>query len=224
MAMSHLTAVRMPKTQTSPRRLVTEATMLPPGVTPAGSRGVILNEALRLFAERGYGSASIRDIAERVGIKAASMYSHYPSKAHVLAELIKIGHDEHLRRMREAVRSAKNDPVSQLVAVVRAHTLAHAEYAMLAVVSHAELHSLAPEFAAPILAVRRQSEMLLADIIQRGVNLGLFDVPDAQLAMLAIGAMGLRVAHWFSPDQGRTAEQIADNYAQFATRLVGVAS
>ena len=74
----------------------------------------------------------------------------------------------------------------------------------------------------PILAVRRQSEMLLLDIIQRGVNLGVFNVPDVELAMTAIGAMGLRVAHWYAPDSGKTPEQIADVYSQFACRVLGI--
>ena len=212
----------MSKPETSQRRLASNDTVLPPGMTPEGSRGVILGEALRLFAEHGYGSASIRDIAKLVGIKGASLYSHYPSKAHVLAELIKIGHEEHFRRVRDALQAAAPDPKSQLVAVVHAHVLAHAEYAMLAVVSNGELHALPPEFAAPILAVRRQSEMLLVDLIQRGVNLGVFNVPDVQLAMTAIGAMGLRVAHWYTPDNGKTPEQIADVYALFACRVLGI--
>lgn len=212
----------MPESAISHRRLATNTTVLPAWAAAEGSRGVILTEALRLFAERGYGSASVRDIAKLVGIKGASLYSHFPSKAHVLAELLKIGHEEHFRRMRDALQAATPDPQSQLVALVRAHVCAHAEYAMLAVVSNTEMHALPEEFAPPILAVRRQSEMLLLDIIQRGVNLGVFNVPDVQLAMTAIGAMGLRVAHWYSPDSGKTPEQIADIYAQFACRVLGI--
>ncbi len=206
------------------RRLATSATGLPAWVAAEGSRGVILNEALRLFAERGYGSASIRDIAKLVGIKGASLYSHFPSKAHVLAELLKIGHEEHFRRMQDALRTATPDPQSQLVALVRAHVCAHAEFAMLAVVSSTEIHALPTEFAPPILALRHQSEMLLLDIIQRGVNLGVFRVPDVHLAMTAIGAMGLRVAHWYAPDNDKTPEQIAEVYAEFACRLLGISN
>lgn len=214
----------MPRILSTHRRLAAVATVLPPGVALDGSRGVILGEALRLFAEHGYGGASIRDIAQLVGIKGASVYSHFPSKAHVLAELIRIGHEEHLRRMRTALMAAGPEPRSQLVAVVRAHVLAHAEYPMLAVVANAELHALPPEFAAPILEVRRQSETLLIDVIQRGADMGVFNVPDIQLAMPAIGAMGLRVAHWYTPELGRSPEQIADVFAEFACRVVGVMS
>ena len=208
--------------QVSQRRLAASGSGLPPGTTPVGSRGQILSEALRLFAEQGYGAASIRDIASRVGIKGASLYSHYPSKAHVLAELIRIGHEEHFGRMRDALLAATPDVNEQLAAIVRAHVCAHADYPMLAVVSNSELHALPEEFATPLLAIRRQSESLLLDVIQRGVNLGVFKVPDVSLAMMAIGAMGLRVAHWYTPESGKTPAQIADTYALFAARLLGV--
>lgn len=214
----------MSKVPSSQRRLAAVTTVLPPGAVPEGSRGVILGEALRLFAEHGYGGASIRDIAKLAGIQGASVYSHYPSKAHVLAELLHIGHEEHFRRMRAALLSSAPEPKVQLRAVVRAHVLAHAEYSMLAVVSNAELHALPPEFAAPILELRRQSESLLHEVIRRGSNLGVFQVPDTQLALLAIGAMGLRVAHWYGPEIGKTPEQIAEIYGEYACRIVGVMS
>lgn len=211
----------MSKLLSTHRRLASVATLLPPGAVPEGSRGVILSEALRLFAEHGYGGASIRDIAQLAGIKGATVYSHYPSKAHVLAELIQIGHEVHLRAMREALLAAGSEPKHQLMAIVRAHVLMHAEYPMLAVVSNAELHALPTEFAAPILETRRQSEMQLLEVIQRGMRLGVFNVPDDQLALPAIGAMGLRVAHWYTPEIGRTPEQVADTFAEFACRIVG---
>ena len=207
---------------TNNRRLAAVTTVLPPGMTPEGSRGLILSEALRLFAEHGYGGASIRDIAQQVGIKGASVYSHYPSKAHVLAELLRIGHEEHFRRMRAALLAAEPEPTQQLAAIVRAHVLAHAEYSMLAVVATAEMHALPDEFVAPILEVRRNSEMQLLDVIKRGAELGVFQISDAALTCSAISAMGVRVAHWYTPENERTPEQIADVYAQFALRVVGV--
>lgn len=204
------------------RRLAEVTTVLPPGATPEGSRGVVLTEALRLFAERGFGGSSIRDLAERVGIKSASLYSHYPSKAHVLAELMRIGHEEHHRRVRAALLEASADPEQQLRALVRAHVSAHAEYPMLAVVTSAEFHALPPEFAAPSIELRRQSELFLQEIIERGIQQGKFQVSDPFLAINAIGGMGLRVAHWYSSSLGKTPEQIAEAFSEFACRIVGV--
>jgi len=44
----------------------------------------IFNTALRLFAAEGYDKVSVRDIANAVGIKAASMYNHFESKEKIL--------------------------------------------------------------------------------------------------------------------------------------------
>jgi AcrR family transcriptional regulator len=52
----------------------------------------IVAEATRLFAERGYEGASMGDLAERVGLRKASLFHHFPSKdvlyAQVLGELM----------------------------------------------------------------------------------------------------------------------------------------
>lgn len=45
-----------------------------------GRRDSILDEATRLFAERGYEGASMADLAERVGLRKASLFHHFASK------------------------------------------------------------------------------------------------------------------------------------------------
>ncbi len=52
------------------------------------SRERILVEASRLFAERGYHGTSTRDIAEVVGMRQPSIYSHFATKHLILAELL----------------------------------------------------------------------------------------------------------------------------------------
>ena len=51
-------------------------------------REEIKNAAARLFRKRGYKATSMRDIAEAVGIKAASIYNHIKSKQELLSDLL----------------------------------------------------------------------------------------------------------------------------------------
>jgi len=49
----------------------------------------ILEAATRIAQAHGYRGLSVRDLADEVGIKAASLYHHFPSKAHLAAAVAK---------------------------------------------------------------------------------------------------------------------------------------
>ena len=57
----------------------------------------ILDVALELFSVRGYEATSISQIAEAVGIRKASLYSHYDGKQAILDALVKKIIDEYNR-------------------------------------------------------------------------------------------------------------------------------
>lgn len=48
----------------------------------------ILDEALRLFSERGYDAVSVGEIAQAVGVKAPSLYNHFPGKQAIFEALV----------------------------------------------------------------------------------------------------------------------------------------
>lgn len=204
-----------------PRRLNAVAVALPDGVTPPGTRGRILHGALKLFAEYGFHGTSIRELGAEVGINSATLYSHYPSKEQILADLVIIGHQELLRRLQEALLGTGTDPAEQLRALVRAQVLVHADFPLLALVANQELHALSPQLAAPAIALRDQASELAVRVLDHGIRRRAFTVADPFLAGLAIGAMGIRVASWFGPDQPYSREQVADAFASYAVAIVG---
>lgn len=204
------------------RRLAATAAEILPKRQPPGTPGQILLAALKLFAERGYAGTSVRDIAAATGVKPATIYAHYPSKEHILAELCRIGHEEQFRAVREAVLGSGPDPREQIVAYVRAHVLFHTAFPMLAVVSNSELHVLDEALGSATLGLRRQSVQLLEQIIERGVNQDIFHAPDIWLAVAAIGGMGLRVAYWYTSDHVIPADRVAGAYADFALRILAI--
>lgn len=52
------------------------------------TKRVILDKALELFSAYGYDAVSVAEIAEAVGIKAPSLYNHYPSKQAIFDAIV----------------------------------------------------------------------------------------------------------------------------------------
>jgi AcrR family transcriptional regulator len=53
-----------------------------------GNKEKIFYTAVKLFAQKGYASVTMREIAAEVGIKAASIYNHYDSKESLLTAMV----------------------------------------------------------------------------------------------------------------------------------------
>src|SRR6186997_212077 len=50
----------------------------------ASKKDLILQKAAAMFREKGFAATSMRDLAETVGIEAASLYNHIRSKNEIL--------------------------------------------------------------------------------------------------------------------------------------------
>ena len=61
----------------------------------------IIDEALTLFSEKGYANVFVGDIADRVGIKAPSLYKHYKNKKAIFDAII----EEMNRRFTEQAKA-----------------------------------------------------------------------------------------------------------------------
>jgi AcrR family transcriptional regulator len=193
---------------------------LPPGVEAQGARRRLYEAALSLFAERGFHAVSVRDLTNALGMQPSAIYAHVTSKQHLLAELIRMGHEEHRNILRLALLEAGAEPLEQLGCLTRAHVQVHATYPLLTRLCNRELGSLPDEDKAEVLAIRLDANRLFLDVVERGQRLGVFTPVDPMLIVAAIGAMGIRVAEWWRPDLGISADELADTYATFAQKLV----
>ena len=54
------------------------------------TKQVILDKALELFSMSGYDGVTVADIADAVGIKAASLYKHYKSKQDIFDSILEL--------------------------------------------------------------------------------------------------------------------------------------
>jgi TetR/AcrR family transcriptional repressor of nem operon len=79
------------------------------------AKQAILEAARRMAQAHGYGGLNFRDIGAEVGIKAASIYHHFPSKADLGAAVAK-RYWENTAAELEALSTATGDPIKALQA------------------------------------------------------------------------------------------------------------
>ncbi|KUP97794.1 TetR family transcriptional regulator [Thermobifida cellulosilytica TB100] len=74
------------------------------------TRAEIRAVALELFAEKGFGKTSLREIADRLGITKAALYYHFPAKTDLLRELVQPLLDDVAALLDAAERADERDP------------------------------------------------------------------------------------------------------------------
>lgn len=188
-------------------------------VHPSAARRLLL-AALESFSSEGYHATTTRSIATKAGMSPAAMYVHYRSKQAVLMQISLLGHQASLRVIRAAAAS-ESEPVERLRAVVREHTRWHARNRDVARVAQYELISLSPENLAEVTTLRKAVRSVLREAIDDGIAAGRFVVPDVDAALQAIASLSIDVARWFPGGWRGSVDDLADAYADVATRVVG---
>jgi AcrR family transcriptional regulator len=75
--------------------------------TKAANRAAILAAAQEVFADAGYGAASVRDIVRRTDLASGTFYNYFPDKDAIFVALISEAGEEARRRVRAVRRSAR---------------------------------------------------------------------------------------------------------------------
>lgn len=68
----------------------------------------ITKEALTLFSKQGYKDTSVKNIADAVGIKDASLYNHFKSKQEIFDSIVKLI-SEHISDLSETLSMPQDD-------------------------------------------------------------------------------------------------------------------
>lgn len=194
----------------------------PAPLVPSGSRREeIVRAAARTFARDGYAAVGMRDVAEAVGIRGASLYHHFASKEEILyAVCLTVTREPN--ELNLPLLDAPGTPAQRLAALVRGH-LEHLHRRRVEhVVGLHELAALTPEHRAVIDDLRRYYQRRVRDVVAAGIRTGEFTVPDARLAAFALLDMLNGISNWFHESGELTIEQVVTGYVDLAVgRLLG---
>jgi len=178
-----------------------------------GRRAEITAAAARFFAEHGYHTVGMREIADAVGMRGASLYNHFSSKEEVFYAIAlgmtKVPVDEHLPLL-----DAEGTPATRLAALLRAHIRHLAEHRVEHLVGLRELPALTPEHRAEITEHRRYYQRRVRDVVAAGVRSGEFAVDSPGQAAVAILDMVNGISWWLRSD--RDLDQLVETYVAFA--------
>lgn len=194
-------------------------TVLPPART--NTKEDLRVHARRLFAEHGYEGVSMRDIAGSVGIRQSAIYNHFPSKQHLLVDLM----ESHMQRLLDAMRGAvgkSGTPIERLTAFSRFHVTYHIDQPADVFLAYMELRSLGDEGRAAVIPLRDKYERTLRDILEAGAKDGSFSIAEPAVTTRAILAMLTGVTVWFRDNGSLNRDDVAEAYVQTVLRAVGV--
>lgn len=190
------------------------------GTTVGAGRQAILDSALRNMNERGYHGTSMRDIARDADITVASIYHHFQSKQEILQDIMTRALHDAIAMTRGALLRAGGTSSEQLKAVVRAWIMFHTTRQADALVGATELRSLDYEGRRLVVALRDEQESIFRDVIDRGVEDGVFATALPRDAARAIIHMGQSVCTWWRSDGPMKPEELAERYAELALAMV----
>ena len=175
---------------------------------------VIIEKASRLFREKGFGAASMRDLAEHVGVEAASLYNHIQSKSEILQTICFKVANEFMTNL-EAVEASNQSTLKKMETIIRLHIRMMLEQYEYVYISDHEWRHLPEPYLSNFLNQRRSYRKRLADIIEDGTAKGEMKAIDPYTAVLVILSAISGIDSWQRSRKSTTAESLESNMVKY---------
>ncbi|WP_414937452.1 TetR/AcrR family transcriptional regulator [Amycolatopsis sp. cmx-11-51] len=181
--------------------------------SPGSRRAELLALAAKLFAERGYVSTTVRDIADAAGILSGSLYHHFDSKESMADEILTGFLDELFGAYAEIVAEGKGPRETLEAVVVASFESIHRRPAEVAIYQSEAKHlTQLPRFD---YLTDRNTEFrkLWNAILTDGIAAGVFRADlDVELTYRFIRDTVWVAVRWYNPDGTLSADDVAQQY------------
>jgi AcrR family transcriptional regulator len=185
-------------------------------------RQELVDRAARLFAEQGYRQTSIDDLVRATGLQRGGLYHYIESKQ----QLLLLIHEELMNPLldqAEKILEAHENPGHQLRELMRvwvSHVASHGDH-MTVFSEERRLVESDPEWER-IRQLRGSFQDVLADVLRRGVKGGEFEIPDPEIALMALLGIVNHMPQWLDPEGRLSPAEVADRCIDLV--LTGIAS
>lgn len=174
------------------------------------TKTAIKSQAKRLFKEQGYIGASMRELADAVGIEGASLYYHFKSKEVLLSDICFELSDQFFSSL-HAVSSVGGQTADVTLSnAMRNHIKIVVDNIDASAVFVNEWRMMSEPAKSEFKRARRKYEVFFKDVIENGIQEGTFrkDI-NADLAAITILSALNGIYTWYNPDGDLSVEDIS---------------
>ena len=180
----------------------------------------ILEAALDVFSERGYGDAAMDEIAAGSATSKGGLYFHFPNKHALFGALLDRTADLLMHRLEAAVAD-EPDALRKADAAIDRVLDVFGDHRRLARLFLIDAHT--REFAPRLLAIRARFAALIARHLDEGVRQGRIPPCDTRLAgTVWFGAVNEVVVHWLIDPDAPPLESYGPELRRLLRRGLGV--
>ena len=174
-------------------------------------RDQVLRTAADLFRERGYRATTLDDIAARLGMSKASLYTYFHAKEEMLAAISRQTIATFTRELSLVLRSDLA-PEDKLRRVVRDHVRFVIANRSFLTVFFSEEANLPPRLARALAAQKDRYDKGVESVVVEGVRRGVFrDVPPRLVVFGVLGMLNW-LYKWYNPRGRWGAEEISAGF------------
>jgi len=173
-------------------------------------RDVIITKAAALFREKGFKAASMRELAEQVGVEAASLYNHIHSKTELL-QIICLNIANKFNTMMDEMEADKIPAIAKVEKLLRFHIQCMVHDYEEVIVSDREWKYLAEPYLSNYQNQRRTYRKRFAAIIEDGINREQITKIDASTAVMIMLHAISGIESWHRSKAKISAEELEEN-------------
>ena len=189
---------------------------MPRQATSSDRRIEILKSAAAAFRHRGYHGASVDEIASALEMTKGNLYYYFRNKEEILFACHDYSLDVLLTLMADvqAESSRPDDKLRKLILAFIHVILDELQGTALTL----DLQALSPPLLKRMIARRDRFDHGLREIIQQGIDQGIFRPGDPKMIGFAMMGAVNWISKWFDPAGPATSDQIGQSFADY---LVG---
>ncbi len=176
----------------------------------SSKKEMILEKASGLFREKGFAATSMRDLAETVGVEAASLYNHIRSKAEILQIIISRTADECEKHL-DTLDKENLTSIQKLETLIRFHVkMMLNQFEDYHVMTHEWIH-LDKTNLLHFITQRRNYVQKMESIIEEGIQKEEIKKISPYVAVLTILSAVRGLEFWHRSQKKISPEELEDN-------------